>query len=149
VKRDDLRKLIRLVEESEIDELEIRRWGRTIRIVKNGSRSATVVPAGREPVVEVSATAPRAGAPEAPAASPYHEVKSPMVGTFYRAPSPEAPPFVDVGHHVRVGQTLCILEAMKLMNELQAEVGGVVRAIHVDNGAPVEYGQTLFSIELA
>jgi acetyl-CoA carboxylase biotin carboxyl carrier protein len=148
VKREDLRKLIRLVEESEIDELEIRRWGRTIRIVKNGSRSATVVPAGREPGVE-GPGAPRAQPPEEPAASPYHEVKSPMVGTFYRAPSPEAPPFVEVGHHVRVGQTLCILEAMKLMNELQAEVGGVVRAIHVDNGAPVEYGQTLFSIELA
>ena len=147
MKRDDLRKLIRLVEESEIDELEIRRWGRTIRIVKNGSRSATVVPTGREPAVE--AAAPLAQPPEAPAASPYHEVKSPMVGTFYRAPSPEAPSFVEVGHHVRVGQTLCILEAMKLMNELQAEVGGVVRAIHVDNGAPVEYGQTLFSVELA
>jgi acetyl-CoA carboxylase biotin carboxyl carrier protein len=147
MKRDDLRKLIQLVEESEIDELEIRRWGRTVRIVKNGTRSATVVTAPSGTVAEIPAGGPAAPV-EAPA-SPYHEVKSPMVGTFYRAPSPEAPPFVEVGHHVRPGQTLCILEAMKLMNELQSEVSGVVRKVHVDNGAPVEYGQTLFSVEPA
>ena len=145
--RDKLRELIRLVEESEIDELEIRRWGKTVRIVKNGVR-AVVAPAN-DRVARTEAAAPSpASAPAAPAGIPHHEVKSPMVGTFYRAPSPEAPPFVEVGDRVRPGQTLCILEAMKLMNELQSEVSGVVRAIHVENGAPVEYGQTLFAIEL-
>ena len=144
---DELRRLIRLVEESEIDELEIRRWGRTVRIVKNGTRGSAT-PVGRERVVEVAGEPP-AGPPAAPVESSYHEVKSPMVGTFYRAPSPEAPPFIQIGDRVRVGQTLCILEAMKLMNELQSEVSGTVRNIHVENGAPVEYGQTLFSVELA
>jgi acetyl-CoA carboxylase biotin carboxyl carrier protein len=157
VNQDELRSLIRLVEESEIDELEIRRWGHTVRIVKNGTRTAVVGPlppgvleadsAGardRAPTSEDSAT----GAP-AETVSELHEVKSPMVGTFYRAPSPEAPPFVDVGDRVRPGQTLCILEAMKLMNELQAEVSGIVRQVRVGNGEPVEYGQPLFDIELA
>jgi acetyl-CoA carboxylase biotin carboxyl carrier protein len=77
----------------------------------------------------------------------HHVVESPMVGTFYRAPAPEAPPFVEIGDTVRVGQTLCILEAMKLMNELQSEVNGVVRKILAENTAPVEYGQPLFEIE--
>lgn len=75
------------------------------------------------------------------------EVASPMVGTFYRAPAPDAPSYVEIGDRVRTGQTLCILEAMKLMNELESEVGGTVREICVDNGDPVEYGQTLFRIE--
>jgi len=145
VNRDELRQLIRLVEESEIDELEIRRWGKTVRIVKNGARAAA-------PVEWPAASAPAHGAapaPAAPAADPgLHEVASPMVGTFYRAPAPEAPPFVEVGDRIRPGQTLCILEAMKLMNELQSEVSGIVRSVHVENGAPVEYGQALFSIEL-
>jgi acetyl-CoA carboxylase biotin carboxyl carrier protein len=149
VNPDELRRLIRLVEESEIDELEIRRWGRTVRIVKNGTRSTSGTPAGRERVVEVAGEPLPGQPPAAPAEPSYHEVKSPMVGTFYRAPSPEAPPFIQIGDRVRVGQTLCILEAMKLMNELQSEVSGMVRNIHVENGAPVEYGQTLFSIELA
>ena len=143
--RRELRELIRLVEESDIDELEIRRWGRTIRIVKNGVTPSATAPA--------AAPAPAAPPPAAPADAvesslDHHAVKSPMVGTFYRSPSPEAPPFVEVGDRVRPGQTLCILEAMKLMNELQAEVAGVVRKILVDNGAPVEYGQPLFELEL-
>lgn len=147
--RDKLRELIRLVEESEIDELEIRRWGRTVRIVKNGTRSTageTIQPAGAS-----SSTSPEAAAGRSAAEvrTDYHPVTSPMVGTFYRAPSPDAPPFVEVGDYVRAGQTLCILEAMKLMNELQAEVSGVVRKILVENGAPVEYGQALFEIELS
>jgi acetyl-CoA carboxylase biotin carboxyl carrier protein len=147
VNRDKLRQLIRLVEESDIDELEIRRWGKTVRIVKNGARASALPAARAEPEAAAHAPAPASQAP-APAGTPHHEVKSPMVGTFYRAPSPEAPPFVEVGDRVRPGQTLCILEAMKLMNELQSEVSGVVRAIQVENGAPVEYGQALFAIEL-
>ncbi len=145
--RDELKRLIQLVEESEIDELEIRRWGKTVRIVKNGSRASLAPPAAHAPG---AAAAPAPGAPEPKAAesSSHNAVTSPMVGTFYRAPSPEAPPFVEIGDRIRVGQTLCILEAMKLMNELQSEVSGVVRQIHVENGAPVEYGQVLFSVEL-
>jgi acetyl-CoA carboxylase biotin carboxyl carrier protein len=88
-------------------------------------------------------------APETAAATNLIEVKSPMVGTFYRAPAPEAPPYVEVGSSVTKGQTLCILEAMKLMNELESEVDGVVREILVSNAEPVEYGQVLFRIEPA
>lgn len=150
--REELRALIRLVEESEIDELEIRRWGRTVRIVKNGGRKGAVL-AGEVPraAAEPPPAAPglEGTSPPAEARTAHHAVASPMVGTFYRAPSPDAPPFVETGDAVRPGQTLCILEAMKLMNELQSEVSGVVRAIMVENGAPVEYGQTLFEIELS
>jgi acetyl-CoA carboxylase biotin carboxyl carrier protein len=144
--RDELRALIRLVEESEIDELEIRRWGRTVRIVKNSGHAGTTAPAvagaGNESGVEPAGSTAPAGN-----GKPAHHVASPMVGTFYRAPAPEAPPFVEVGDTVRPGQILCILEAMKLMNELESEVGGVVRKILVENGQPVEYGQVLFEIE--
>lgn len=148
---DELRMLIRLVEESDIDELEIRRWWRTVRIVKN-SGNAKAFDATRQ-VVSASGSTPAgeartddAGAAP-PASRPTQQVVSPMVGTFYRAPAPEAPPFVEVGDTVRPGQTLCILEAMKLMNELESEVGGVLRRILVENGQPVEYGQVLFEIE--
>lgn len=147
----ELRALIRLVEESEIDELEIRRWGRTVRIAKRGAHQANDVE-----VHHVASRGPDTAGPasEAPAeteapASNHHVVTSPMVGTFYRAPAPEAPPFVEVGDSVRVGQTLCILEAMKLMNELESETTGVVKAIHVENGHPVEFGQALFDIDPA
>ena len=95
------------------------------------------VPANHEP----------AGAPLAPPGDDVIRVESPMVGTFYRAPSPGAPPFVDLGDVVAAGQTLCILEAMKLMNELKADSDGIVRAIHVENAAPVEFGELLFELE--
>lgn len=146
--RDELRALIRLVEESEIDELEVRRWGKTVRIVKNSGQPGSSAPA--LPAVPAGGNASGAeAAASAPAGNgkPAHEVASPMVGTFYRAPAPEAPPFVEVGDNVRPGQVLCILEAMKLMNELESEVSGVVRKILVENGQPVEYGQVLFEIE--
>lgn len=154
--REKLRALIRLVEESAIDELEIRRWGRTIRIVKQGGRAMLAGPgahasagasagAGAAPSPAAADPAAEGGAP--PAGPPLHRITSPMVGTFYRAPAAEAPPFVEVGDTIRPGQTLCILEAMKLMNELLAEVSGTVRAVLVENGDPVEYGQALFDIE--
>lgn len=150
---DELRALIRLVEESDIDELEIGRWGRSVRIVKRRQGPAAapthaglVGPAGAtQNPAEIAESAGQIG--EEKPESEHHVVESPMVGTFYRAPAPEAPPFVEIGDTVRVGQTLCILEAMKLMNELQSEVNGVVRKILADNTAPVEYGQPLFEIE--
>ena len=151
---EELKELIRLVEESDIDELEIGRWGRTVRIVKRrhdpGSAPTAAPSHGPVHASEVHAATPGSsgveGAPDQ--GTQHHVVESPMVGTFYRAPAPEAPPFVEVGDTVRVGQTLCILEAMKLMNELQSEVSGTVRKILAENGAPVEYGQPLFEIEI-
>lgn len=149
-----IRRLIRIVEESEVDELEVRRWWRTVRIVKKRERSgqATVdAPRTPPPASPAEAAGPsaaeRAETEAAEAARDLHVVESPMVGTFYRAPSPDAPPYVEVGDEIRVGQTLCILEAMKLMNELESEVSGTVRKILVENGDPVEYGQPLFEIE--
>ncbi len=155
---DFLRGLIEAVDESGIDSIEISRGGTRVRIAK------TPPPAG-DPVGG-PAYAAHANPAHAPAAAPtpgaadggggvveraaedgWVEVESPMVGTFYRAPAPEAPPYVDVGTRVSKGQTLCILEAMKLMNELEAELDGVVREILVQNGDPVEYGQALFRIE--
>jgi acetyl-CoA carboxylase biotin carboxyl carrier protein len=156
-----LRGLIGAVDDSGIDSLEISRGGTRIRISKTPPPAP--VQAGAAPAPAVHHAAPavevparpagpsgEAGAP-APAAprSNLVEVKSPMVGTFYRSPAPEAPPYVEAGSRVAKGQTLCILEAMKLMNELESEVAGTVREICVENGEPVEYGQVLFRIEPA
>lgn len=103
--------------------------------------AAAPLPAGATPGSETAS---------APATEPSgHIVKSPMVGTFYRAPAPEAPPYVEVGSRVTKGMTLCILEAMKLMNELESDVAGIVREILVENGEPVEYGQVLFRVDPA
>lgn len=156
-----LKKLIQAVESSGIDTLEISRWGTKIRITKSpglaappgsggytfgvGSAAAPAQNAGNAPAV-----APVPASPAAPAEpkTEWHEIVSPMVGTFYRAPAPDAPPYVEVGQRIAKGQTLCILEAMKLMNELQSEVEGSIREICVEDGEPVEYGQALFRVEL-
>src|SRR3954469_5735162 len=143
-----LRGLIGAVDESGIDSLEIARGGTRIRISKTPPpapvAAAGAAPAAHPaPVQEVAvpraAAAAEASAPAAAPASGLLEVKSPMVGTFYRAPAPEAPNYVELGSKISRGQTLCILEAMKLMNELESEVTGTVREICVDNGEPVEY----------
>jgi acetyl-CoA carboxylase biotin carboxyl carrier protein len=155
-----LRGLISAVDDSGIDSLEISRGGTRIRIAKTPPPAPVSGGMGHAThAVDVSA-APRAAAPapaahlEAPApaaapapASTLVDVTSPMVGTFYRSPAPEAPSYVEVGTRVARGQTLCILEAMKLMNELTSDVAGVVREVAVENGEPVEYGQVLFRIE--
>jgi acetyl-CoA carboxylase biotin carboxyl carrier protein len=156
-----LRGLIEAVDQSGIDSVEIDREGTKVRISKTPQAAAVMsmpsMPAmmQHQPMPHVSA-APAAAAPAAPAApaaeapapkSNLTDVKSPMVGTFYRSPAPEAPSYVEVGSQVTKGQTLCILEAMKLMNELESEVDGVVREILIDNADPVEYGQVLFRIE--
>ena len=147
-----LRGLIDAIDESGIDNLEISRAGTRIRISKTAPPAAVAASAAIAAPPAAVAAAPQAAAPaEAPAvpavASNLTDVKSPMVGTFYRAPAPEAPAYVEVGAHVSTGQTLCILEAMKLMNELESEMDGIVREVLVDNGEPVEYGQVLFRIE--
>jgi len=159
----EIKKLIELVEQSNINELEVSRWGKKVRILKSVNRpdtssihaetplisSPSRVPLAQEitlppekvtpPIVEPSSTAT--------ASDNIIEVKSPMVGTFYRAPAPDADPYVQVGDIVSPKQVLCIIEAMKLMNEIESEWRGRIKAILVDNAQPVEYNQVLFNIE--
>lgn len=143
-----LKKLIDLVEESGISELELTEDGEKVRISRNFTAAA---PAPQYAPVQYAA-APQAAAVAAPAAEASatvdegHAVKSPMVGTFYRSPSPDAKPFVEVGDTVAVGDTLCIIEAMKLLNEIESDKAGVVKKILVDNGQAIEYGEPLFII---
>ncbi|NYT84085.1 acetyl-CoA carboxylase biotin carboxyl carrier protein [Pollutimonas harenae] len=144
----DLRKLktlIDLVADSGIAELEITEGEGKVRIVKF---SQSVQPVAYVPEAAPVAAAPAqaAAAPAAPAAPAGHAVKAPMVGTFYRAPNPGASPFVEVGQAVKEGEPLCIIEAMKLLNEIEADKSGVIKEILVENGEPVEYGQPLFVI---
>ncbi len=161
-----LKRLIETVESSDIDTLEISRWATKIRISKSpslvlgtnaaGPTTVSIMPEGNASAASASAPAAGGTASPAPAAQAAEavevekaklvEVTSPMVGTFYRAPAPDADPYVEIGDHVKVGQTLCILEAMKLMNELEAELSGTINGIAVENGEPVEYGQVLFRI---
>jgi acetyl-CoA carboxylase biotin carboxyl carrier protein len=153
----DLRKLktlIDLVSESNVSELEITEADGKVRIVKAGAQPVVVQTVAAAPALApvaaapVAATAPAAApaAAEAPAETG-HVVKSPMVGTFYRASSPGAKAFAEVGDQVKAGQAVCIIEAMKIMNEIEADQDGTITKILVDNGQPVEYGQPLFVIE--
>jgi acetyl-CoA carboxylase biotin carboxyl carrier protein len=145
-----LKKLIDLVQESGIAELEITEGEEKVKIVKGGAVAVTSAAPAAAMVTPAAAPAAAAPAPApAPATEPEpgqegHVVKAPMVGTFYRSPSPDAKPFIEVGQAVKEGDTICIIEAMKLMNEIEADASGVVKAILVENGQPVEYGQPLF-----
>jgi acetyl-CoA carboxylase biotin carboxyl carrier protein len=151
-----LKKLIDLVEESGIAELEVTEGEEKVKIVKGGSGGKEVLspsaPAASLPAGQAAAVSAGAGAPvpastqEAPTSLEGHIVKSPMVGTFYRSGSPGAKPFVEVGDTVKAGQAICIIEAMKLMNEIEADKDGVIKAIMVENGQPVEYGESLMMI---
>ena len=146
-----LKKLIDLVQESGIAELEITEGEERVRIARGGVVNS-VQPAAVVAAPLLAAAAPAAAAVETappPAAEPKqegHVVKAPMVGTFYRSSSPDAKPFVEAGQAIKQGETICIIEAMKLMNEIEADFTGVVKAILVENGQPVEYGQPLFII---
>ncbi|MEO8418259.1 MAG: acetyl-CoA carboxylase biotin carboxyl carrier protein [Methylophilaceae bacterium] len=143
-----LKKLIDLVEESGISELELTEGEEKVRISRTLPNS--------QPAMHYAQPYMHSMAPQAPAAAPVaeavvpvvegHVVKSPMVGTFYRSSSPDAKSFVDIGSNVSVGDTLCIIEAMKLLNEIEADHSGVIKAILVENGQPVEYGEPLFII---
>jgi len=145
-----VKKLIELLEESGIAEIEIKEGEESVRITRNGSVSAA--PA----MMQVSAPAAPVAAP-APAAAETtetsdvlpsgHIVKSPMVGTFYRSPAPSAPEFVQVGQTVSEGETICIIEAMKILNQIEADKSGVIKSILANNGEPVEYDEPLFVIE--
>jgi acetyl-CoA carboxylase biotin carboxyl carrier protein len=165
-----IRKLVKLVEESDIAQLEVSSWGRRVKITKryapgsNGHQTAgamneVVVPAAFQPRQEIPPSAtpvavlrqkespPPVSAPAESADDKYVPIKSPMVGTFYVAPEPNAPPYVEVGQVVQKGTVVCIVEAMKLMNEIESEVSGRVVKRLVENTQPVEFGQTLFLVE--
>ena len=158
IDKEFLESLIRMIDDSSLDNLEIERGGTRIRLSKSPD-----APVGAVPMAAPAAPVPMApaAAPPAPAAAPAEEaspspsasnlvdVTSPMVGTFYRAPAPDAQPYVNVGKQVGNGDVLCIIEAMKLMNELECETPGAVAEICVENGEPVEYGQVLFRIDPA
>jgi len=147
-----IKKLIELVEESGIAELEITEGEESVRINRNnmsaGPAYAQFAPQQYAPAPAPAApSAPAAVESEAPAGPTGHQVKSPMVGSFYAAASPEAPAYVEVGSQVKVGDTLCIVEAMKMMNQIESDKAGTVKAILVENGEPVEFDQPLFIIE--
>ncbi len=146
--KDKVKEIIYILENSDIEEIDITFWGKRIRVSKSGS----VI----EGSVSPTATAVQSSSTEAPEATPAsappaetggEQILSPMPGTFYRAASPESDPFINEGDTVKKGQTLCIIEAMKIMNEIEAEQDGVIRNILVEDGKPVEFNQPLFTIE--
>ena len=160
----EIKEILRILEEQDITEFELEQDGVKLRVARSGrsapapsaplvastSLGAPVSPEGAAP----PAAAATSGAPAAPAAAEAADgkegvVKSPIVGTFYRSPDPNSPVFVNVGDRVRVGQVLCIIEAMKLMNEIESEVAGEIVKIHPENGQPVQYGDPLFTIHPA
>jgi acetyl-CoA carboxylase biotin carboxyl carrier protein len=162
-----IRKLVKLVEEADIESLTVRNWWTKVQIVKKGGgggngnphESTIAIPrSSLKPTLPPMEAAPNfqvalqpqpqpVSASTAPAPASGKEIKSPMVGMFYTSPEPGAPPFVDIGARVKKGQTVCIIEAMKLMNEIESEFDGIVKARLVENAQPVEFGQTLFVIE--
>ncbi|BCS48983.1 acetyl-CoA carboxylase biotin carboxyl carrier protein subunit [Aeromonas jandaei] len=147
-----IKKLIELVEESGIAELEISEGEESVRISRNFAGQVTaapqmIMPQAAAPVAAPVAAAPAAAAPAADATPSGHLMRSPMVGSFYRSSSPDAKPFAEVGQQVNVGDTLCIVEAMKMMNQIESDKAGVIKAILVENGQAVEFDEPLFIIE--
>jgi acetyl-CoA carboxylase biotin carboxyl carrier protein len=143
-----VKKLIELLEASSVDEIEIKEGEESVRISRNtGAPIAMAAPVAAPAIPAPAALAPAPVTPEAAAPSAANAVKSPMVGTFYRSPSPDAAPFVEVGQNVRVGDVLCIVEAMKMMNQIEADRAGTVTAVHAENGDPVEFDQPLITVE--
>lgn len=145
-----IKKLIELLEESDIGELEIKEGEESVRISRNNANAQYFhqMPMQQQaPAAPAPAAAPAAeSAPAAKEEPAGHVVKSPMVGTFYRSPSPGSPTFVEVGQHVKVGDAICIVEAMKMMNQIEADKTGVIEAILVEDGEPVEFDQPLVTI---
>ena len=152
---EKVRELVKLVEESGIEELEVSNDETTIRIQKSAPVTMAAAAAQVAPAMQVPAAPAAPAVPAAEAASPaadptrakWKEVRSPIVGTFYRAPAPTSPNFTEVGDRVAVGQTLCIIEAMKVMNEIEAEFSGTIKEIFVENGNPVEAEAVLYLVD--
>jgi acetyl-CoA carboxylase biotin carboxyl carrier protein len=150
---EELKEILRVLDERGISEFELEKEGIKLRVRKAsaGPPVAVLAPAPAAAVAAVPAPAPQSAASAEAAAASEEEsgltiVRSPIVGTFYRSPAPDAPPFVEVGDTVKPGQVLCIVEAMKLMNEIESEVSGRIAKIHIQNAQPVQYGEILFSI---
>ena len=147
-----IKRLIKIVNESLISEIEIEEEGKRVRITRTSASADTIpttvqhfIPAATQTSQTVGSVQEQAPAPEA--ASSYHEVRSPIVGTFYRSPSPDAEPYAQVGQVISAGQILCIIEAMKIMNDIEADVSGRIVKVLVENAQPVEYNQPLFLID--
>lgn len=143
----EIREIINLMNEHDLSEIELERDGTKVKIKKTQGDVLEI--ARRQPPdysIETQVVA-KSGEEKAAGNSIRKEIKSPMVGTFYRSPSPEAPSFVEIGQTVEVGQVVCIVEAMKLMNEIKSEVRGKIAEVHIENAQAVEFGQTLFSVE--
>lgn len=141
-----VKKLIELLETSDIAEIEIKEGEEAIRISRNSSVTTTVAAPAAAPVAAPAPSPAEAEEKPAPQATSGLVVSSPMVGTFYRSPSPSSPPFVEVGTHVKAGDVVCIVEAMKMMNQIEAEKAGIIEAILVNDGEPVEFDQPLVTI---
>ena len=153
---DDIKKVLDLVREHDLAEFELEQDGLKVRVRKSGGAVTCVAPAAPVPIAQAMpvavGSAPAAG-PGPGSAAPEAEVdlaiiKSPIVGTFYRSPEPGAPSFVEVGDRVRKGQVLCIIEAMKLMNEIESDTDGEITAAYVENGKPVQFGDRLFAVRV-
>jgi acetyl-CoA carboxylase biotin carboxyl carrier protein len=151
-----VKKVLKLVEESDVNEIELEEKGVRIRISKHANNAAPfyqmapmMMPQTYPAAASAAPAAPQAQEPAPVAATIYHEVKSPIVGTFYRAPAPDAANYVELGQNVELGGVLCIVEAMKLMNEIESEIAGKIVKVCVENGKPVEYNQVLFLVEAA
>ncbi|MCH8027018.1 MAG: acetyl-CoA carboxylase biotin carboxyl carrier protein [candidate division Zixibacteria bacterium] len=150
-----IKKLIRLVEESDIESLEVSSWGRRVKIVHSNNSSSNGFnrnPVALEAIIKpLPVQAEAETAAEQPASaktvSNLKAIKSPMVGTFYSSPSPDSDPYVSVNQRINTGQVVCIVEAMKLMNEIESEYGGRIAKVLIENGKPVEFGQELFLVE--
>ena len=141
----EIKEMISLMNENDLTELELERDGLKVRLKKTAAEIQQIIATSpQEPTLKAQSPKEEKDLPETPALI---EIKSPMVGTFYRAPSPESASFADIGSEVQHGQVICIIEAMKLMNEIKAEVKGVIKEILVENGHPVEFGQVLFRVE--
>ena len=145
----EIKELLSLMKENNLSEIEVEREGNKIKLKKSmleeGDFAGLELPRSRIPVQGLPDLPPEKAHPKPRAG--VHEIASPMVGTFYRAPSPESPPFIETGQNVEVGQVVCIIEAMKLMNEIKSEVKGKITEALVENGEPVEFGQPLFVVE--
>lgn len=145
----EIKDMINLMNENGLSELEIEKDGMRIRLKRSSGVIEKAVEFIAQPAAAAATASPEAKAAEKAQARNTIEIKAPMVGTFYRSPSPEAPPYVNVGDKIEVGQVLCIIEAMKLMNEIKSEVKGRIIDIHVENAEPVEFGQVLFVVEMS
>ena len=146
-----IKKLIELIDQSDVAEIEIHEGEESVRISRHSANTAPLVMTpqfmGSTVPATAAAPAPKAESPDEASEPPGHLVRAPMVGTVYRAPSPGSKPFVEVGQAIKVGDTLCIIEAMKILNQIESDKAGVIKQILVENGQPVEYDQPLFLID--